>query len=338
MRFNKSKIVKKIKMLRYPLILGTTLLASVCLAVTVYAADVKTVTVNYNGELIELTSEEVTVEKALLDAGIILDENVEVSCDVNALLSAVDSIDINSKSEEVLSVPGMSYQFPEICYQPEKFEEISVSDRSGADVAVEEEAPVQEIEVEYETVKWDVDFTTEYKTDSNMYEGESYVAQEGKKGVRTVRYVIKKIDGQVISKDIESSEVTENPVNKIVVSGTKQKSVTSKGKPVAYKKALTNYKATAYTATGNLTASGMRAQVGVIAVDPSVIPMGTKLYIEGANGAWDYGYAIAGDTGGSIKGNKIDIFGKVDFSGKLWYNYFTYLVMSKTDRPKFKSR
>lgn len=40
----------------------------------------------------------------------------------------------------------------------------------------------------------------------------------------------------------------------------------------------------------------------VIAVDPNVIKLGTKVYVEG------YGYAIAGDTGGSIKGNKIDVF------------------------------
>ena len=40
----------------------------------------------------------------------------------------------------------------------------------------------------------------------------------------------------------------------------------------------------------------------VIAVDPSVIPLGTKVYVEG------YGYATAADTGGAIKGNKIDVF------------------------------
>ena len=39
----------------------------------------------------------------------------------------------------------------------------------------------------------------------------------------------------------------------------------------------------------------------LIAVDPSVIPLGTKVWVEG------YGYAVAGDTGGAIKGNKIDI-------------------------------
>ncbi|MDQ7861221.1 3D domain-containing protein [Peribacillus frigoritolerans] len=40
----------------------------------------------------------------------------------------------------------------------------------------------------------------------------------------------------------------------------------------------------------------------IIAVDPSVIPMGSKVYVEG------YGYAVAADKGGAIKGNRIDVF------------------------------
>jgi 3D (Asp-Asp-Asp) domain-containing protein len=46
----------------------------------------------------------------------------------------------------------------------------------------------------------------------------------------------------------------------------------------------------------------------VIAVDPKVIPLGTWVYVEGLNGAPDYGYAIAADTGGAIKNNKIDLY------------------------------
>ncbi|WP_286977476.1 3D domain-containing protein, partial [Candidatus Aquicultor secundus] len=52
---------------------------------------------------------------------------------------------------------------------------------------------------------------------------------------------------------------------------------------------------------GSRCANGMKARKGVVAVDPRVIPLGTRLYIEG------YGEAIAADTGGAIKGNRIDL-------------------------------
>jgi len=63
--------------------------------------------------------------------------------------------------------------------------------------------------------------------------------------------------------------------------------------------------ATAYTAScagcSGYTATGYRAGRGIVAVDPRVIPLGTKLFIPG------YGFAIAGDTGGAIIGNRIDL-------------------------------
>jgi len=68
--------------------------------------------------------------------------------------------------------------------------------------------------------------------------------------------------------------------------------------------------ASAFTATCNgcsgVTSTGINLKrnpdVKVIAVDPKVIKLGTKVYVEG------YGYAVAGDTGSTIKGNKIDVF------------------------------
>jgi 3D (Asp-Asp-Asp) domain-containing protein len=60
--------------------------------------------------------------------------------------------------------------------------------------------------------------------------------------------------------------------------------------------------ATAYTWTGNRTASGTWPAVGTAAVDPEVIPLGTRLWIEG------YGPAVALDTGGLVKGNIIDVY------------------------------
>lgn len=88
----------------------------------------------------------------------------------------------------------------------------------------------------------------------------------------------------------------------------------SKKKDFKFSKMIT-MTATAYdpypaggSGTG-ITASGMKAEYGVVAVDPKVIPLGTKLYIESTDdgASWTYGYCIAGDTGGAIKGNKIDL-------------------------------
>ena len=60
------------------------------------------------------------------------------------------------------------------------------------------------------------------------------------------------------------------------------------------------------------THSGIKIEPGtgmkVIAVDPSVIPLNSKVYVEGLNGAWDYGHAIAADTGSAIKELKIDLY------------------------------
>lgn len=60
------------------------------------------------------------------------------------------------------------------------------------------------------------------------------------------------------------------------------------------------------------THSGIKIEQGsgikVIAVDPNVIPLNSKVYVEGLNGAWDYGHAIAADTGSAIKELKIDLY------------------------------
>ena len=60
-------------------------------------------------------------------------------------------------------------------------------------------------------------------------------------------------------------------------------------------------RATAYALPGT-TATGVGVRYGIIAVDPRVIPLGTRLYVPG------YGEGIAADTGGAVKGNRIDVW------------------------------
>ena len=62
------------------------------------------------------------------------------------------------------------------------------------------------------------------------------------------------------------------------------------------------FEATAYTWTGNRTATGTWPSRGTIAVDPTIIPLGTRLFVEG------YGEGIAEDVGGAIQGEIIDLY------------------------------
>ena len=84
---------------------------------------------------------------------------------------------------------------------------------------------------------------------------------------------------------------------------------TSNGATYSYSKVLT-VSATAYSCEGytGYTYSGTVARVGAIAVDPTVIPLGTKMYVVSNDGQYVYGYCVAEDIGGGIKGNRIDLY------------------------------
>ncbi len=86
--------------------------------------------------------------------------------------------------------------------------------------------------------------------------------------------------------------------------------ITPEGEELRYTSVI-SCSATAYTTErqdNKITATGTVAHVGGIAVDPNLIPYGTRLYIISESGTWNYGYATAEDCGGGIKGNKIDLF------------------------------
>jgi 3D (Asp-Asp-Asp) domain-containing protein len=128
------------------------------------------------------------------------------------------------------------------------------------------------------------------------------VLREGKAGVVERTRVVWKKDGVVSVQWTQNPRVVAKPVARVVVRGN----IPSRGP--GNRRVLTMH-STAYDpgpascgryATG-YTAIGMRATRGVVAVDPRVIPLGSRVYVEG------YGAAIAGDTGGAIKGNRIDV-------------------------------
>ncbi len=107
-----------------------------------------------------------------------------------------------------------------------------------------------------------------------------------------------------LKKDI----IKTNQVLKVTKPKAKAKKASTTSSNKDYK--TITVKATAYTASckscSGITATGLNLKknpnVKAISVDPKVIPLGTKVYVEG------YGEAIAADTGGAVKGKKIDVF------------------------------
>lgn len=152
-----------------------------------------------------------------------------------------------------------------------------------------------------------VAYTTETRDASDLEAGKTRVAQKGVNGVEEVTLEYTYHDGKQVACVQLASATVKEPVTEIVERGTKQPSVTTASGTLSYSRVLT-VEATAYSG-GGTTASGMAAQVGRIAVDPRVIPLGSRLYITSADGtSWVYGTAVAADTGGAIKGNRIDLY------------------------------
>src|SRR5690625_5232511 len=159
-------------------------------------------------------------------------------------------------------------------------------------------------------------FEVKEEKNSKLEKGKTNVIQKGRKGSVEKTYELVLENGKEVERKEVDKEVLKKPKNKIVSVGTKSKPKLKKTKQspsnVSSKSGgqTKTMQATAYTAkcdTGctGITATGQNLNANpnkkVIAVDPSVIPLGSRVYVEG------YGEAIAGDTGGDIKGNRIDL-------------------------------
>ncbi len=173
-------------------------------------------------------------------------------------------------------------------------------------------------EIKYDIIRNGVEHETKVVKNENQFEGYERVIQNGSDGIKESVYQETYLDGELVSKNLEEEIVYKEPVDEIIEIGTKKHLVTSRG-GFRYSNELV-LTATAYDlsyeSTGKnpgdpeygITASGTKAQPGTVAVDPRVIPLGTKLYVASIDGSPDYGFATAEDTGGAIKGNKIDLF------------------------------
>jgi len=179
------------------------------------------------------------------------------------------------------------------------------------EVAEKRDITVTRVEKVTDVVEEPIAFDVVTKKDNNIEKGSQKVLESGKEGKQEKHFEVILENGKEISRKLLKTEKIQESEDRVVALGTKvvqQTSTVSRGNDsVAREFYVTS---TAYTASCNgcsgTTATGINLRANpnakVIAVDPNVIPLGTKVYVEG------YGYAVAGDTGSAIKGNKIDVF------------------------------
>lgn len=161
------------------------------------------------------------------------------------------------------------------------------------------------------TVKERIGTPTIHRLDFDLSPGSSRVLSQGAPGLKLVKLRRLTGDDGSVQVDAVGTRILRHPKPRVIADGVSRYDAVSA--LVSRSFAKTSYEAihamrmvaTAYTpwCTGcsGTTASGYHAGRGIVAVDPRVIPLGTKLYIPG------YGFAVAGDTGGAIIGDRIDL-------------------------------
>lgn len=202
-------------------------------------------------------------------------------------------------------------------------------------VRVSEEIVAEKIDIPFDTIE---------RPNNTMNAGETKIVTPGENGIKEEYYKIVYEDGKPVNREFVNDAVVKQAMNQIVEFGTVLNFKNSRGETVRYSKKL-NMQATAYTAsfedTGKtpdhpafgITYTGMRVREGVIAVDPKVIPLGTKVYVEVPGSAPDYGFAIAADIGSAIKGNLIDLYFDSASRVKKWgrRNVVVYILTEQND-------
>ncbi len=183
------------------------------------------------------------------------------------------------------------------------------NDKLESNIFVDEDVKyVSVIRVKTETIEREVEisFNTALQPNNELFRGERNIVNPGEKGLKKEIVQVTYENNIPTNEEVLEEEIIKHPLDQLIEFGTKERiQNASRNGGLAETQRVAKemvVESTAYTHTGNTTFTGIWPYEGIVAVDPKVIPLGTKMYVEG------YGYATAADTGGLIKGNIIDVF------------------------------
>lgn len=176
-----------------------------------------------------------------------------------------------------------------------------------------------------ETYTVEIPFEVTYCKDPSLPAGQEQILVPGVVGQMQVRTHAVYVNATESSRTVLEETVIAQPVNQVILVGTGTEEtlgsdapaigdgviVTADGEILTYTKSA-QFKTTAYNhadaGCDMITATGTTVRWGTVAVDPKVVPYGTRMFIVSNDGAYVYGIATAEDCGGGVKGNHIDLY------------------------------
>jgi uncharacterized protein YabE (DUF348 family) len=186
--------------------------------------------------------------------------------------------------------------------------------RPGPEVALQSGDSIEVVRVteDFRIEDEDISFDTVFQGTDQLEIDQRAVMSEGVTGILRRRIRVRYENGIEVSQIPDGEWVAREPVNRVVGYGTNivVRVLDTTNGPVEYWRVV-RMRVTAYTASSSgkppdhpaygITASGLEAGTGIVAVDPSVVPFGSWVFVSG------YGVGYAGDTGGGVKGRWIDL-------------------------------
>ena len=260
----------------------------------------QTVQINHCGQTLTVNAHNETVASLLSRLGIVLDENTTISASLDSL-----------------TYDGMKLTVTRVIRTTQTYTE-------------------------------DIPFETTNCSDPSLPAGTEIVISEGTPGEMVCTANVAYCDGVESGREIVKQIMTKQPQNQIIAVGTGSAETTNgvesvdtpesngdaassgdlrftSGYPIIGSDTITTASGEVLTYTGTMsvlasaytktdagcddyTATGTLARVGAIAVDPAMIPYGTRMFIVSDDGEYVYGIATAEDCGGAIDGNRIDLY------------------------------
>lgn len=297
----------------------------------IYAFRMDTITVVVDGAQLKLVTTAPTVETALAKAKIPVRPGDEVTPGLAARVRDGMEIQMCRGVKFFIDVDGKAIEtrMPPVTVG-EALQRIGIGLGEADRLSVPMDAQVWEglrlsvarVTTDTLTVEAKITPPVAYVNDPNLDKGKQRVASAGETGVLAREYQVVFEDGKEVSRKLIGERVVKPAVNKVIARGIRpviHTKTVAGGRMIRYTDVLT-MEATAYEPgpqscgiyADGYTYTGKKATYGIAAVDPKVIPLGTKLYIEG------YGFAAAEDIGSAIKKNRIDVCYDTEREAFLW--------------------